>query len=234
MSDNFHSEPIICIHGGGGGGWEWGIWLRVLISHGHRVRAEDLQPVAAGLAATRLDDYLAQVRSWRTEQPADILIGASLGGLLALQVATETPPRALVLINPLPPAAIEPRPQRRDYPDIVPWGSQRSIASTRRAMPDADDAACLFATERWRDESGAVLREAQDGVSIEPPNCSILIVASGADTDVAPATSAALALALHADLIRLPGASHVGPLLGQRAAATAQLVRGWLAAHLDG
>ncbi|HEY4556436.1 MAG TPA: hypothetical protein VIG68_08390, partial [Lysobacter sp.] len=54
---------LLLVHGAGGGGWEWAIWQRVFDARGWTSAAPDLQPAAAGLAATGLDDYLAQVRA---------------------------------------------------------------------------------------------------------------------------------------------------------------------------
>jgi pimeloyl-ACP methyl ester carboxylesterase len=219
----------VCIHGAGGGGWEWAIWQRVFAARGWSVVAPDLMPGRGGLAATTFEDYAAQVRAWC--EPCDtqqyVLIGASLGGLLALHVAGGIEPAALVLVNPLPPAGISPRPSRTDFPDIVPWGRERSLDSTRRAMPDADDAARLFAFKRWRDESGAVLRAAAQGIALTSVRCPMLILASENDTDVGADASRALATHCAAEFRLLKGASHVGPLLGRSANAVAADVLGW-------
>ena len=54
------------------------------------------------VAATRLQDYQAQVRAALAALPRPrVLVGASLGGLLALDAAEGAD--AVVLVNPLPP-----------------------------------------------------------------------------------------------------------------------------------
>jgi alpha-beta hydrolase superfamily lysophospholipase len=192
------------------------------------VIAPDLMPAHGGLAVTTFDDYAAQVRAWREPcASACVMMGASLGGLLALHVAGGIAPAALVLINPLPPAGISQRPSRKDFPDIVPWGRERSLDSTRRAMPVADEAARLFAFRRWRDESGTVLRAAAQGIAAASVRCPMLIVASENDADVAADASRALATHFAAEFRLLKGASHVGPLLGRSANAVAADVLGW-------
>ena len=222
-------EPTaIFIHGAGGGAWEWAIWQRVFCARGWAALAPDLIPAAAGIPATRFEDYAAQVHDWCEGAPEQaVLIGASLGGLLAVHACAHVAPRALVLINPLPPAGIAPRPARTDYPDVVGWARERSLAGTRRALPDADDATCLFAFRRWRDESGAVLRAAALGIQVEIARCPVLVLASESDDDVPPAASRHLAARLGADFRLLRGASHVGPLLGRSAAAAAESVARW-------
>jgi pimeloyl-ACP methyl ester carboxylesterase len=215
----------VMLHGAGGGGWEWAVWARVFSAAGWRVDAPDLRPCAQGLAATRWSDYLDQVRAFCAPSP-HALIGASLGGLLAL--AADVAPCTLVLVNPLPPRGLD---FPRVYPPLVPWGRCRSLEGTRRALPDADDATCLYAFRRWRDESGAVMTQAVAGVAVARPACPVLVLASSADTDVPAASSRALARELGADYLEYEGASHVGPLLGRSAAAIANQVTAWLRLH---
>lgn len=225
----------VCVHGAGGGAWEWNIWSRVLRASGIDVVARDLEAGADGLAATRFADYRAQVVGWCGDAGRDdsqlVLIGASLGGLLALAVAAEVRAAALVLVNALPPAGVVARLPEVEQPAVVPWGSRRSLHGTLRATPDADDAAALYAFRRWRDESGQAIAEARAGITIEWPRCPALVIAGGRDDDIPPFASRALAVRLGADFECVPGASHVGPLLGAQASAVAARVVDWLAAR---
>ncbi|MFN9732293.1 MAG: alpha/beta fold hydrolase [Pseudomonadota bacterium] len=223
-------QSWLLLHGAGGGGWEWAIWDRVLRALGGVVAAPDLVAGARGLAATTLDDYRTQAAAAaRAADRAPVLVGASLGGLLALQVAAAAPLRALVLVNPLPPAPWHGLlPPRDASPALVPWGRNASLLSTRRALPDASDATCEWAWRRWRDESGAVVDAARAGIEVARPRCPVLVIASEADDDVPVAASAALAQAWAASLWRLPGTSHVGPLLGRGAASCAARVAAWV------
>jgi pimeloyl-ACP methyl ester carboxylesterase len=118
----------------------------------------------------------------------------------------------------------------RTWPPIVAWSRTRSLAGTRGSMPDADDAARMYAYRRWRDESGAVLNAAQAGIAIASPACPVLVIASGDDRDVPCETSRALAGLLGADFQKIAGASHVGPLLGRSAAMIASHACDWLRA----
>lgn len=223
---------VVFIHGAGGGAWEWSIWTRVWAAAGWCEQlAVDLQPVEAGLAATRFDDYLDQVSRVAADRPV-VLVGASLGGLLALCAAPQLDCRALLLVNPLPPAE-----DAADWTapawagDIVPWGREASLAGTRRAMAGSDDDAALFAFRHWRDESAAVLRDACAGRQVSPPGCPLLVVASNEDGDVPAACSARLSLRLGGSLLRYPG-DHLEPLLGRTANGTAAHAVSWLNAAL--
>jgi predicted alpha/beta hydrolase family esterase len=218
------------VHGAGAGGWEWNAWRGVFGATGMRVEAPDLAPSAAGLEHTALEDYLRQVRdALRGLQRPRALVGASLGGLLAAMAAGDAD--ALVLVNPLPPVPWHAQLPSRAWPDVVPWRRDARLESTRRAVPDADDAGALFAFRHWRDESGMVMRAAYAGVDIERPPCRVLCIASQLDEDVPPALTAALALAWSADLLRVDALSHAGPLLGRDAARVATQALAWLSAR---
>ncbi len=213
----------VFVHGAGGGGWEWRVWARVFAAAGVAVSAPDLRAVAAGLAATTLDDYAGQVRGWIAAMRADgcpvAVVGASLGGLLAARAADLAD--ALVLVNPLPPAGL---PGATGGGPIRPWGRRASLAGTRHALPDADDFTTHDAWRRWRDESGAVLAAAHAGVAVARPACPVLVIASTGDADVPATVSGRLAADWGADLLRVEG-SHVGPTIGsirKGRAATAQ------------
>lgn len=220
-------KSALLIHGAGAGGWEWNVWRGVFAASGLQAAAPDLVASASGLAGTTLDDYTAQVRAALHELPRPrALVGASLGGLLAAACADAAD--ALVLVNPLPPSPWHAQLLRREWPEVVPWHRDARLSSTRRAVPDADDATAMFAFRHWRDESGAVMRAAYAGVQVDRPACPVLCIASQLDEDVPPALTAALALEWQADLLRTPAISHAGPLLGRSAADVAAQVVAWL------
>lgn len=217
----------LLVHGAGGGAWEWNLWRGVWQAQGIETDALDLQPVPAGLAATVLRDYLVQVRAALRVLPRPrALVGASLGGLLASLTSDDAD--ALVLVNPLPPAPWHAQLPVREWPEVVRWQGDARLASTHRAMADADDASALFAFRHWRDESGAALREARAGVAVRKPDCPVLLVASAQDDDVPPAVVAAMADAWGASRLQTSSTGHVGPLLGRHAAAIAGQAAAWL------
>ena len=231
------SPRALFLHGAGAWGGQWAIWRRMFEAEGWQVDAPDFEPAAGGLAATRLDDYVAQAVDAVEAAPVDALVGASLGGLVAVaamaRVATVSRPRALVLVNPLPPspwaAAV---PSVDAFGDVVPWRSQGRFASTQRALPEAGFAEQQQAFRHWRDESAAVLREAHAGLLLPDAGVPTLVIASDTDDDVPPASSAAYANAIGASLCRLPG-GHVAPVMGASAARSAEAALAWLAPALS-
>lgn len=217
----------LLIHGAGGGAWEWNRWRGVLEAHALDVRAMELQPAASGLAATAWQDYVRQVRTAARElQRPRVLVGASLGGLLAVSCAGEAD--ALVLVNPLPPASWHRRLAAREWEGVVRWQRNARLASTVAAMKDADDASALFAFRHWRNESGRVMNEAYAGVEAARPDCPALFVVSGQDEDIAPEIISAWAQTWEADRLETIASSHVGPLLGRQANRVATQAVAWL------
>jgi pimeloyl-ACP methyl ester carboxylesterase len=220
----------LLLPGAGGGGWEWNIWRGVLEAGGMHVATPDLLPVRAGIAATQLDDYIELASEALAHQPGPCaVIGASLGGLVAAQLATRA--TAIVLVNPMPPAPWHAALPAQAPADVIAWRRNARLASTRAALPQADPASALYAFRRWRDESGAVLREARAGVRMAPPSCPVLCIASSQDTDVPAGVTGALAREWRADLMHLQSGSHVDPLLGVEAASVAARVLAWLSAR---
>jgi pimeloyl-ACP methyl ester carboxylesterase len=222
------------VHGSGAGAWEWALWREVFEAAGWRTRAVDLEPAPAGLAATRLEDYARQVQAALAEAgPGTVLVGASLGGLLALALGRDPGLAALVLVNAVPPAGTPGWPlQRVRFPEVVGWGN-RTVADTLERLPDAGAEPLPGAPERWRDESGAVLRALWEGVRVERPAVPALVVVGDLDEDVPAAVGLTLARRVGADALRLHGVSHLGALLGRRARAAARLALTWLAEAAD-
>lgn len=220
-------NAVLMVHGAGGGGWEWTVWRAVFEARDLRVATPDLRPAPAGLAATSYCDYLAQVGEALQALPRPrALVGASLGGLLAIEAARGAD--ALVVVNPLPPAPWHAALPARCWPGVVAWGRDARLAGTRRALPDADPVTALHALHGWRDESGVVLRDACAGRVVAVPAIPTLCMASRRDDDVPPAITRALADAWNADFAWSEARSHVGPLLGEAAAHSADLAARWL------
>jgi pimeloyl-ACP methyl ester carboxylesterase len=109
---------VIMIHGAGSGGWEYDRWKPIFTDAGYGVIAHDLLSAAAGLPATTFDDYCQQARACVPSQQRVVLIGASIGGLLALKVAEVIKPAALVLVNSVPPAGDGAPLTDKSYPPI--------------------------------------------------------------------------------------------------------------------
>ena len=224
---------VVMVHGAGGGSWEWQRWCPLFQDARWSVVAAHLVPAEGGIEATRLEDYLRQVRALAQQYCPAVLCGASMGGWLAMKVSEETPAAALVLVNPIPPGGVPGwASQARRFPHLVPWSRDASPEGTQAAMPDADAQTVDAVWRLWRDESGAVMQALWDGAPACPARVPTLVVSGREDQEVPPHISRALAVGLRADLLDLAGVSHVGALLGTRAEQAAAVVLWWLQAVL--
>lgn len=225
-----NSAPVaLAIHGAGAGGWEFNLWRWRFQAAGWVLHAPDLQP-RQPLEHTRLDDYLLQVQHCCELLRPALLIGASLGGLLALLAQPQQPGLPRVLINPLPPAPWS-QSLGRSWPARVDWAHRHDHAGTLRALGSTDTVSARFAQQRWRDESGAVLNDAA-AATLDGERNRTLLIAGTADQDVPSGTSHTLAQALDADYLELPGAGHVDPLCGAQAQQVLDQVLAWVERQL--
>lgn len=222
---------VVAVHGAGGGGWEYELWRSVFQEAGYTFIANDLQPSPDGLAATRAEDYLNQILSWIPQHERVILIGASMGGLLALKVAEQVSLTALVLVNSIPPSEVAGNWSAKQYPPVIEWANG-PLAETQAALFDSDETIVQWAWPRWRNESGAVLQQLYGHFPVQRPACPTLVVLSEQDHDIPYQSGLALAQWAGADLHLYAGMSHVGPLLSRRAVEVARTTLAWCQARL--
>ncbi len=231
LSSNVIAAPqnvVVMIHGAGGGGWEYAKWKPVFEREGWKVIAPDLVPAKDGLAKTTVADYVAQVKSWVPHNHKRlVLVGASMGGILALKTAETLKPDALILVNSVPPLGRGNPRSGKPYPTIIRWANGK-IQDTRDALPDGDEETIRWAHPQWRDESGAVLNAISHGISVPKPTMPVLVVIGAKDTDVPAKKSRTLAYWLNADIHEYRATSHIGPLMGRRAKEIATAARSWL------
>jgi len=111
---NISRPPVVMIHGAFCGGWAFEPWRELFEARGHRVFTPTLRHHEANaaheeLAALSLTDYAADLETLLREigEPA-VLIGHSMGGLLAQMLAARGHAAALVLLAPSAPWGVLP------------------------------------------------------------------------------------------------------------------------------
>lgn len=223
---------VLFIHGAGGGSWEWQIWQRVFAAQGVSNHTLSLQPYPnenadEGFVHTTYDYYLSQVEQALRLTQAHIVIGASLGGLLAAELAAASKPGALVLVAPIPKAGIsvsKPSVPKR-------WAASADLLNTARALPDADAASAMCAHHQWRDESQHVLGAAYAGRAFSDYSGATLMLLAENERDLPNDALRKWAFDAAMDVQLIEGASHAGLLLGRHAATAAESVLHWLRAR---
>src|SRR5207253_6821443 len=107
--------PVVMIHGAFCGGWSFAHWRAAYEAHGFSVHAPTLrhhdseQDAPGSLAGVSIRDYCAELGALldRLDAPP-VIVGHSLGGLVAQMLAARGRVRALVLLAPLAPFGIFP------------------------------------------------------------------------------------------------------------------------------
>jgi esterase/lipase len=190
-----------------------------------------LQPSAKGLADTVFADYKEQVIAYAGSD-VEILIGASMGGILSLSCAHSIKPKAIVILCSVIPAGVPSGEYKEvDFPSVQEY-SKGPLQATVNCLPDATEAMCREVHSRWRDESGNVMGELFRGVQVESlPNCPVLCVIPGDDEIICPQNQRALARYLKADVVEYAGLRHISVVFGKRAKELARVTTEWLAAR---
>jgi len=100
--------PVVFIHGGFCGGWSFDHLRKPFEAAGHATLAPDLRGHEAGAApqavvGVSMGDYAADIVKLCESLPAPpILVGHSMGGLVAQMAAMRTPVAAMALLAPSP------------------------------------------------------------------------------------------------------------------------------------
>lgn len=106
--------PVLMIHGGFCGPWAWGGFASRFRAAGYDVSAPALRhhdgaKPAPALATTSLLDYAADLEKQIAAMPSPpILIGHSMGGLLAQMLTARREIAAAILLAPTPPWGVPP------------------------------------------------------------------------------------------------------------------------------
>jgi len=214
-------SPLILVHGAANSARVWTFWQDELAHHGWSSHALDLRGHGHGasvdVGTLRMGDYADDVVAVaRTLRHPPILLGWSMGGLVAMMAAAACDARALVGLAPSTPARV------RDASVTLRSGAFGAEAygivgrdpDRQPAMADLDRAERVIALDSLGPESRLARDERQAGIVIDDLACPLLIVTGTADTqwprrryDDFP---------FPADHVSVEGASHWGLVLNRR------------------
>jgi pimeloyl-ACP methyl ester carboxylesterase len=180
---------VVLVHGAANSAGVWRYWRRALGALGANAIALDLRGHGNGppadLATASMADYAEDVRRVvRAEPEPPILIGWSMGGLVAMMVAADGGIVACVGLAPSTPARV----RRVDVqlrsgvfgPDA--YGIVDRDPERQPTMPDLDEEERRLALGALGQESLLARDERQAGVVIERMPCPLLIVTGTWDT----------------------------------------------------
>lgn len=154
------AQRLVLVHGATSGPWVFDAWADRFL--GFDVRVPDLQ---AGLATDRagMGDYADRVVA-ATDGPGAVVVGWSMGGLVAMMAAQQQPLAALVVIEPSPPREL---------------GHYDTLVVPRPGVYDAEAMyGPLPPGTRHRPDSRLALEQRQRGISIPRVDCPLLVIAT--------------------------------------------------------
>jgi pimeloyl-ACP methyl ester carboxylesterase len=221
--------PVVLVHGAANSAGVWTFWARRLAAEGWPCYAVDLRghgsSTPGDLSRTSMQDYaddVARVVGQLRERP--VIVGWSMGGLVAMMAASAGLARACVGLAPSTPArAVDPAVTLREGE----FGPEEYGISSRvgddpaaapdldAAMPDLDGEERNIALASLGRESRYARDDRQRGILIERLPCPLLIVTGTLDQQWPRERYAKLHLP--ADYLVAERASHWGLVLNNRA-----------------
>jgi len=206
-------RTLFAIHGAFAGPWCFAPLAELAERRGWSLQAVALQADLGDGRPAGLRDYLAQCLTALQRLPEPpVIVGHSMGGLLAQQLATLGAARAAILLAPAPPWGVFYGTWRENANLVAglwhlgPFWT-RLLSPDRRvardySMQGMEPAARADALARLRPESGRILFEINcwawdatraSDVAAHRLSCPMLCVAGGADQVISPATVQAIA-----------------------------------------
>jgi non-heme chloroperoxidase len=207
---------VVLIHGLCGGAWQWEGYQALLARHGYASHAlnlrghHDSRPVP-DIGRVSIQDYVddALEVAGRFERP--IVVGHSMGGLVAQKVAEAGACRALVLITPAPPRWIPIaswsllRRQVRYVPALLrerPLFMRRQDADALIFNRTPRDAASIFFSRMVPDSGRAGLEMSAGSVAVNESQVTtpVLVMVGRDDRFIVPRIARAVARKYGAEL----------------------------------
>jgi carboxylesterase len=208
---------VLCLHGLGGTGATMWPLVAALSAADHTVLAPTLPGhggVPDDLVGVEWANWLAAAREWPADGPADLVVGQSMGALLALALAAEGRARAVVAVN-------SPAPDP-DAVDGLEWRQSRGHDWVEVGPSALGESAYerLSLTALLAMHTGAL------SVRLDLVTVPVLVVTSDHDDVVDPSSSDVVAAALTGPVqrLRLARGGHVATLDSDRDRLSAAIV----------
>ena len=237
--------PLVLVHGSATTAAVWQYWQPALAGLGWSSYALDLRGhgasgrddrASAGLASADMAGYDADVLDvvGQMVRPP-VVMGWSMGGLIAISVAATGRAAACVAIAPSTPVRHRDRDAALDRGVFGPevYGLTPDAPADHEQWADLDDAERAAAIASQGPESLLARSDRKAGIEVPSMPCPLLVLTGGADTSWGRDKLADFWLP--ADYIEADGVTHYGLLFSRPAVAEqAPRVAAWLEATLEG
>ena len=238
--DAVDGPPVVLVHGAANSSPVWQFWQQGLAEQGWPSFAVDLRGHGSNdstdLSQAGMADYALDVRAvveYIRRPP--VVMGWSMGGLVAMMAAASGGCAACVALAPSTPAREEDPSVKLRTGEFGPeeYGITGFDPDNQPAMPDLDREEREVALESLGRESRLARDERRRGIVIEKISCPLLIV-TGTNDRQWPSERYD-DLWLESDRLSVEGASHWGLVLNRRAIAQAlPAVADWMKSAVGG
>lgn len=212
--------PLLFIHGAFTRAKRWEPWLAFFRAQGFTCLAPSLPahdpPDMAALAKLTFRDYVdAMIAAHATLDPAPVIIGSSMGGLVAQHVAAETTSAGLVLISSAAPwrgggkmAALQ---YALEYAVPIATGQAlrgNKVAAKKLVLHDLSPDEQDFFLRIFADESGKAYRTmVTGGAPVKPGSvkCPVLVLSASGDKLFKPSVAEKITAFYRAKHLVFPG-----------------------------
>ena len=231
---SIEAPPIIFVHGSANSAKVWTLWQKKIADLGCSSHAIDLRGHGnsnrVDLSSTSMEDYAEDIRLIIRKIPRPpVIIGWSMGGLLAMMVAAKGHTVACISLGPSMPAQIVDSSVQIRTGEFGPeeYGITSGDPNNQLGMKDLDIDERMIALSSVGPESRMARDERKAGIVITEMPCPLMIMTGAGDQAWPFETYKGLWLSFTHQSIE--GASHWGLVLNRRALGIAvPLAMQWL------
>lgn len=234
--------PILLIHGSWGGEWMWDMYKEPFVNAGFAVHSLDLRghgKSGGSVDGATMQNYVDDVHTVTEELglASPIVIGHSMGGLVALMYTAQHPSTALIAIDPSPSFEVQKESKLVTYPAAytpMDAGMPTDPMEVIRSFPDISQNMLMMMKNMLGKESGIARSERKKGISVPKEKITVpslfLGAKNGTSVSFGIGTKKARVAAKYykADFIEIADATHPGILVGEHADDTISKIIEWL------
>jgi len=235
-------KDILFIHMSWGGTWAFKFYMPFFAKAGYRVHALDLRghgDSGGSVEGARMQDYTDDVRSaiigLNLENP--IIVGHSMGGLVALQYASQFGSAATVSLDGSPSLEVQKKSEEKAYPaSYTPMdsGMPTNPLQAMKALPDIYPWRLMKMKKMLKVESGVARSDRKRGISVPKESLQMPLLFVGAEKGVSLPFGIGIEKAraqaeyYESPVVEIKGATHPGLLIGKHWNKSAEAVLDFL------
>jgi len=243
VTTNAGTRDIFFIHMSWGGAWAFDLYMDYFAHHGHNTHALDLRghgKSGGTVEGTSMQDYVNDVKDAIDTLPLEnpIVVGHSMGGLVALMYSAQHGSSGTVSIDGSPPLEVQKTSEEKHYPlSYTPQdsGMPRNPIKTMMLLPDIYPWRLMKLKMNLKVESGVARTDRKIGVSIpkEKLNMPLLFIGAANGTSlpgfgIGIKKARAQAEYYGAPIVEIEDATHPGILIGKHWKKSADAILEWL------